>query len=325
MILRFAAIAALSLGVFGGLRLRHAPPDLSSPKATVRSFVAGIVEKDSEKLAGCVKTNTPNQELLNGFKNNEGMDIQISDIVGETEGNTARVAVEFKYTSYGKSVVMVDFLKLEKIGEEWKIIPQIERLNELINPDDPTKPPPHMLGLVASMIDATDETMKAMALGKLKAMAISSLSNGKQLGTALMMYIQDYDEIMPYPAKDYKNMIYPYVKDLKVFHSPAAPPDEKVSYTFNKNLEGIPQASIASPAETVMLYEGTGAKPEYRYEGKTVITFADGHAKLMTSAEVAKLTWSNKNWTRPIAEVTKPKPITKKKQSGSKTKTRKHG
>ena len=322
MILRFAVIAALSLSVLGGLKLRHAPPDLSSPKATVRSFVEGLVEKDSEKLAGCVKTTKPNQELLNGFKNNEGLDIQITNVVGETEGNTAKVAVEFNYTISGKSIVMVEFLKLEKIGEEWKIIPQLERLNEITNPDDPTKPPPHMLGLVASMVDATDETMKAMALGKLKAQATSSLTNGKQLALGMLMYSQDYDEMMPYPAKNYKNLIYPYVKNEKVFHAPAAPPDEKVSYTFNKNLEGVPQASVENPAETVMLYEGTGTKPEYRYEGKTVIAFADGHCKLMTSEAVSKLVWNDKNWKRPVAEV--PKPVIKKKKI-PRTKAKKRG
>ncbi len=54
-----------------------------------------------------------------------------------------------------------------------------------------------------------------------KARAISCLSNMKQMGTAIMMYVQDYDELFPYAAilnpdgsrTDWRMAILPYIKN----------------------------------------------------------------------------------------------------------------
>jgi prepilin-type N-terminal cleavage/methylation domain-containing protein/prepilin-type processing-associated H-X9-DG protein len=54
-----------------------------------------------------------------------------------------------------------------------------------------------------------------------KARAISCLSNMKQMGTAIMMYVQDYDELFPYATTlysdgtrtDWRMVILPYIKN----------------------------------------------------------------------------------------------------------------
>lgn len=62
-----------------------------------------------------------------------------------------------------------------------------------------------------------------------KARTITCVSNLKQLGTAVMMYVQDNDETFPWgnnwrqytdPCGN-KYQIYPYVKNLAVFHCPS--------------------------------------------------------------------------------------------------------
>src|SRR4029079_7969477 len=72
-----------------------------------------------------------------------------------------------------------------------------------------------------------------------KARAISCLSNGKQLGLGLMMYVQDYDETYPWamstcsavgdcpggvPAMDsvdaWPDLIFPYVKNDGIYGCP---------------------------------------------------------------------------------------------------------
>ena len=79
-----------------------------------------------------------------------------------------------------------------------------------------------------------------------KARAASCLSNQKQIGTGLMMYSQDYDEMLlmgmwgtsasgtlcSWPA-----MIQPYIKNTQVFQCPSAP-----------RTAGITAGTIASPA-----------------------------------------------------------------------------
>src|ERR1700729_3180729 len=59
-----------------------------------------------------------------------------------------------------------------------------------------------------------------------KARQTACLSNEKQMGTAVMMYVQDYDEHMPSvwdtnTGLTWADEIYPYVKSLGVFVCPS--------------------------------------------------------------------------------------------------------
>lgn len=60
-----------------------------------------------------------------------------------------------------------------------------------------------------------------------KARAISCLSNQKQIGLSIMMYVEDYDETYPsgegetiWPPVGWDNEIYPYVKNYALFSCP---------------------------------------------------------------------------------------------------------
>jgi len=58
-----------------------------------------------------------------------------------------------------------------------------------------------------------------------KARAISCLSNLKQIGLSVAMYVQDYDETYPYAVNDcwwyaWPSTVQPYVKSLQVFRCP---------------------------------------------------------------------------------------------------------
>src|SRR6476619_7559159 len=60
-----------------------------------------------------------------------------------------------------------------------------------------------------------------------KARSISCLSNMKQLGTAIQMYNQDYDETYPFANPDcwwgntWGNTVQPYVKSTQIFKCPS--------------------------------------------------------------------------------------------------------
>ena len=66
-----------------------------------------------------------------------------------------------------------------------------------------------------------------------KARATSCLSNSKQLGLGLMMYVQDWDETYPWSAYGpdldhvdaWPDLIFPYVKNDGVFNCPSASPE----------------------------------------------------------------------------------------------------
>jgi prepilin-type N-terminal cleavage/methylation domain-containing protein/prepilin-type processing-associated H-X9-DG protein len=122
-----------------------------------------------------------------------------------------------------------------------------------------------------------------------KARQVSCLSNTKQYATALMMYVQDYDEIFPYSAyfnlnqncvETYISVVVPYVKNNQVTQCPSEPQAMNVaaltgqpcpatppfnSYVTNPALftngfvpgaQGVGLASLNRPADTIVGYDG---------------------------------------------------------------------
>jgi prepilin-type N-terminal cleavage/methylation domain-containing protein/prepilin-type processing-associated H-X9-DG protein len=149
-----------------------------------------------------------------------------------------------------------------------------------------------------------------------KARQASCLSNSKQLGTALLMYVQDYDEEFPSGRYDPTNpnvadygkgwagQIYPYTKNAQILKCPDDSTSQTafngvtlypVSYIYNYNVAThAALASLAAPANTVVLAEAIGdqanavvsgelpssAVPLYSPagDGLTVLTAIDGTA-----------------------------------------------
>ena len=105
-----------------------------------------------------------------------------------------------------------------------------------------------------------------------------SLSNLKQMGTALLMYAQDYDDRLP-PMKKMETteaVLMPYIKNNNVFINP----DTKEHYKANPAFSEQPAAKIDLPASTVAFYEATPAK-----DGTRGVCFMDGHSKRIAEAD----------------------------------------
>ena len=148
-----------------------------------------------------------------------------------------------------------------------------------------------------------------------KARQSSCLSNAKQIGLALHMYVQDYDEMMPPLYGDvaglfpWQQLVTPYVKNIQIFTCPSkitaapfTPPSSFGSYGYNYHWAAYyPSASLAMierPSECVMIGErdniGTAAcyfasqasslsqfSTWYKgtHNGGQNICFFDGHSK----------------------------------------------
>jgi len=111
-----------------------------------------------------------------------------------------------------------------------------------------------------------------------KAIAISSLSNLKQLGLGTLMYTQDYDENFP-PMTDYaafKKAVMPYVKNEMLFTNPIT----GEAYHLNSRLSKKNLSSVANPAEMAMIYEASPAP-----DGTRGVCYVDGHSKRVTEAQ----------------------------------------
>jgi len=125
-----------------------------------------------------------------------------------------------------------------------------------------------------------------------------SLSNLKQIGLAVMMYVQDYDEKYPpmvaarnaseinehfsgnATAKtSVQNRLMPYIKSKQVFLQPTT----HRLYLPNYKISRASMASIHSPSSTLLFYEDSPNSA-----GKRAVVYADGHAKLISEAEFQK-------------------------------------
>jgi prepilin-type N-terminal cleavage/methylation domain-containing protein/prepilin-type processing-associated H-X9-DG protein len=116
-----------------------------------------------------------------------------------------------------------------------------------------------------------------------KARQTACLSNSKQIGIALMMYAQDYDEVYPIgahnntnPGTRWSSLIQPYSKNRDVFVCPSRPtvrePDpnrpSRGGFGANVNIltwqgvNGKSMAQIASPANTFIICEASQLKTQ---------------------------------------------------------------
>ena len=122
-----------------------------------------------------------------------------------------------------------------------------------------------------------------------KAIQASCTSNVRQLGMALLMYMQDCGGApgaQPYGA----NALWPYdlwsyLRNEEILRCPATVYDW--SYVMNGHIAGRGQGP-AAPSETLALYDGEGfvlwgsvydRQIEYRHNGGVCCSFLDGHAE----------------------------------------------
>ena len=129
------------------------------------------------------------------------------------------------------------------------------------------------------------------------ARGMTSLSNLRQIGLALIMYAESNGGRLP-DADGWVDALLPQWNDVKdkgfhaeaLFRDPTAPGEELWNYAFNHALSGVRLADLKDPSATVMVFESTAGiknaadkgqslpRPG-RHTGGDYFVFADGHAK----------------------------------------------
>jgi hypothetical protein len=291
--------AALCLMAFRG---QATPPDLSSPKATVRSFLNAMKSQDVAAIQQCIKGAT-SQEFLKQFFTSPSAPqiVSVNSLVEETANNNTHVAAEFTMRVAASSqpnaklvpVTVVDMFSLEKQGQTWLLVPDPAFTNVSANLEYDSigklielRP----LSFVVAISGSPQLVAPILQAAHARAQAVSCLSNAKQIVIGTLMYVQDYDEITPRKGPSYTELIWPYVKNRQIFTCPLDP-SGTISYTFNSSVAGISLADIPFPDKTVMIYEGKASKLDYRHVGHAIIGFMDGHCKMIRPEEEASLIW----------------------------------
>jgi prepilin-type N-terminal cleavage/methylation domain-containing protein len=106
-----------------------------------------------------------------------------------------------------------------------------------------------------------------LARARERARQTMCLSHERQLGLALALYSQDYDECLPSGTtgslgQGWAGQSYPYVKSVDLYRCPDDVTEESkgdldhlISYAMNCNAAGISQAGFSAPSLTVLSFE----------------------------------------------------------------------
>jgi len=137
----------------------------------------------------------------------------------------------------------------------------------------------------------------AMAGARGQAQQTACLNNLKQLGTAFMMYVQDWDGWLP--EENWVEALYPYLQNRAVFTCPSRP-EQPVGYALNEAVLPMRLYDIADPAQTVLAFETLeggeapigGAElvpPDGIHDGGINVLFVDGHVQWMLPEAAVEL------------------------------------
>ncbi len=132
-----------------------------------------------------------------------------------------------------------------------------------------------------------------------KARTSSCQSNLKQIGLAMAMYKNDYNETEP-PAsagdQGWVTLLQPYIKNTQIFVCPSAVSLTDSGYELNVNVSGIKDAAVGNVAEVVSAWDSTTNTLSAASECANVDTrhgfgrglnalFYDGHVKWLMPNE----------------------------------------
>lgn len=128
-----------------------------------------------------------------------------------------------------------------------------------------------------------------------RSIAQDSMSNVKQLGMYMLQLSMDNEETYAFTAANFQEMLQPYVKSASLFQAPTLDEDKAFAYKINPAIAGKSMASFDDPAHTVGIYEaGPDGQPLFRFGGKAVVGFMDGHVALVGPEEVQAAVWKPK-------------------------------
>lgn len=136
---------------------------------------------------------------------------------------------------------------------------------------------------LAAMIAYPQEVLPDIYLGQ-------SMDRLKQLGLALMQFVQDHNERMDFDQQNFKEKLSPYLKDTSNFVAPGDSP-KTVAFAVNPDIIGVKLLDISSPSQTVAFYLGNNQKLDFRYDGLSPVCFMDGHVKAVTPEQAKTLRW----------------------------------
>ncbi|MBV6457424.1 MAG: hypothetical protein HONBIEJF_00533 [Fimbriimonadaceae bacterium] len=274
--------SVMTIGVLAGTTPVRQDPDLSSPAATLRSFVAAFTKPDFDLAARHVKDIkvSPEAKQWEAMLREAKLDVKVLDI-STSEGPAKTVLATCKLSlgdKTGRSQTETSTISLQQIGEDWLILQPGTSLEMNRDP-------------IQSFVILLGSPSALFANAKQAAKRTTCMSNLKQVAVAAIMFAADNNDVLRFNAGNMNKKLLPYLKNDRMFvcpnHSGTTP-----SYSFNAALAGKSTAMVSKPAETVMFYEGSGGKLDFsRHDGTAIVAYCDGHVKAIKKGNEKTLRW----------------------------------
>jgi prepilin-type N-terminal cleavage/methylation domain-containing protein/prepilin-type processing-associated H-X9-DG protein len=113
-----------------------------------------------------------------------------------------------------------------------------------------------------------------------KARQTTCLNNQRQLATAIQLYAQDHEEVLPDATSVWGDL----KLEKAVFICPTAGKKVTIGYVYNPKVSAQAMGDIPRPAYRWMTADGVNAEPVARHTaatGKCMVGFADGHVEVL--------------------------------------------
>lgn len=274
--------------------------DLSSPRATLHSFVGSYNQGKLQQAALCVAGTDPDKinllaELAKARKSDETSEIIINklDITIDDSGKTADAAItlqigKLKDEFHDSPNQFISHLKLNSQDGKWKIIADEFKYKHTREIRDP-------LSYIVSLL-AHPESIEIIHQ---HARIATCQSNLKQLSLTVFMFEQDHNNIYTFTNKTWIESLKPYMtavqRPILICPDDKSPYQHsngnKASYSFNANLVNVSAASIQNPSQVVLFYEGKDGKLNFRHNSEACVAFVDGSTKLVNRKDAGSLRW----------------------------------
>jgi hypothetical protein len=167
-------------------------------------------------------------------------------------------------------------------GPVWRIVSDAEpfSLSESWSP----KAQP---GIVRTLASYLAQPEKAVAFLK----ARRAMRQSKAVGLALMQFVQDYNETFLFTEANFLEKIRPYLGP-GALSAPLGLPKGTPGININPALVGQKIGEIRDPSQVVALYFGEDEQIGFPFEGKSVVTYVDGHVGLVDAEQAKTLRWA---------------------------------
>ena len=253
--------------------------EVDTPDGTINAFVSAINEGSFSKAAVHVVGGKPNTNFTQTKLILDGIKLSVSDLKVDTKGDKCKATYRIRMELPNRPAnVQSESIDLVRVDGEWLLVPagQTSMSNEVL---------PSI-----AMLTVTDMG-GVLANAKKAAQKTACLSNIKQLGIALMMYLADHDDKFSMNSSKLKAALNPYTKNDRLWTCPLTP-KAGAAYSLNAKLLKKNHIDIEEPHFTVMLYEGSKGKLDFKHAGYAAVAFADGSAKMVNAETAKKLRWN---------------------------------